>query len=333
MKFVHGASLTARVRFFARLIFRAAVGKVRALDNRCVGITAIRMSSAYQRRSGQVLPHHARHVVASALPYDPLGAEGPLPAIEVVIPLHPKDMDTLDLVLEGIRVGIRNPIRAISLVSPGKNVRELRARYPECETLHERDIIESELWDAVSDRVPAWRRGWVVQQVIKFRYSMLCNEMGCLVMDADTVLLKPRTWINSESRQLLCLADEYHLPYILHAQRVWTGLSEFIPFTYVTHHQLMQPTVVREMFDEVGGLVHWLKMADWVDQAPLSEYHSYGVWLASHRNDLVEFAQWSNVSCSVRSLTTRFPTGPLRVGHLQAEFSSALSVSLHTYLA
>ena len=185
-----------------------------------------------------------------------------------------------------------------------------------------------------------------MQQVLKLSGAATCPHAGVLVVDADTILLAPRVWLVGR-RQLLPVVHEYHLPYVRHTEQCLGRAGRSDRVTYVAHHQLMQPRVVRRMLTDIrlrqGGtrvaagadvgldtaLAAWVATADHAEQSALSEYHTYGAFLRNSEPSHAVVARWANAAVSRTELS---PAGADSVAALRARFPDALSVSLHAYL-
>ena len=235
-----------------------------------------------------------RYVWQAMQPLDPMTGAGPLPEIDVLIPAHPKDLDVLRFAVAAVRRGTRNPIRRIVLVVPDLEVESITAIFGQtCHVLPESRVLESLLpW--IREHVPSDWRGWVLQQAIKLLW-VRGNDVPTLVLDSDTVLLKPRTWVAADGRQLLCLSVERHSEYVRHAARCWPLSRAVQASSYVTHHQLMRPDVLVQMFpDGALSLRQWIAAADFSQPSALSEYHCYGAWLREYRPASVAIGSFGN---------------------------------------
>jgi hypothetical protein len=280
------------------------------------------------------MPFHTRQMADLLQPQDPLATFAHLPEIAVVIPCHSKDVETLGLVVAGVKSYSRNPIGKVHLVAPSGMVADLRSWFPKADVESEEDVLGDRLLGLLEKKVPHNRRGWATQQLIKFAAAIQSEGDGCLIIDADTVLLRERTWLTSDGVQALCISHEYHEPYAAHAERMWGPRARSTGYSYVTHHQLMQNDILREMFSDVeGGLYRWLEMADSTEMSGMSEYHCYGTWIARNDTLRVRYAKWGNRH-SLRPQSLLESTDVLTaLGMLRSRFPDAYSVSFHSYLA
>ena len=277
-----------------------------------------------------------------SLPVDPLEGSA-LPPITVLIPCVAKDAAVVQLAVESAAIGVRNPIERVVLMAPAEDHVALSALGVGAELLadEEQDLPRS--LRAIEELVPSERRGWVKQQVLKLGFAARAAANGVLILDADTILIQPRAWLAGD-RQLLPVVHEYYEPYLRHAARCLGPNVKDEGLSWVAHHQLMQPRVVRDMLSAIlqrdmpgegrpeptdldidRALEAWVRSADFNESSALSEYHCYGAFLRQHEPDNAVLARWSNVAAA-RS------TVPLDRGGLVKLFPAALSVSCHAYL-
>jgi FkbM family methyltransferase len=331
-----GIAYPATMRGCANAVLRPglihAKEQIESSDSRVLGALAGSAARACQVVA-RPLPFRTRQVIALAQPADPLAGHTDLPGIDVIIPCHSKDVGTLGLVLAGVESSSRNPIEQVHLVAPSEIVPDLRASFPKANVESDEDVLGEQLLGLVEQSVPRDRRGWTIQQLIKIAAATRSECEGSLILDADTVLLRERTWLAEGGMQLLSVSHEYHRPYLAQAERMWGSRAKPTGLSYVTHHQLMQKDILREMFGDLSvGLARWLSLADYSGDAALSEYHCYGTWIIRNERSRVRLAQWGNR----QSTTSHFPPESLdaRTGLevLRSRFPHAYSVSFHSYM-
>jgi hypothetical protein len=209
-----------------------------------------------------------------------------------------------------------------------------------CDVVAEEDLIDEATRALVKSMVPPMRRGWVTQQLLKFQGVARSHQDGVLVVDADTVLLRPRTWL-AGSRQLLVPVHEFHPPYEEHYQRVFGRAGRPATVSWVAHHQLMRPSIVKAMFgvtqsERSQKLGEWVQAADFSQASALSEYHSYGRWIETRASGDYVLGRWGNARMPRQGVEALGASGAASsqdtLGRLRAEFPTHLSVSMHSYL-
>ena len=289
------------------------------------------------------LPGLGRLLVDALQPADPLRSNENLPPIEVVIPFVLKDVDTLRMAIEGALTSSRNPIGQVTLVTPKRtlghapDIRDrLLAEFMQSPLLAEtplkvvldEEIVPASLMRIVEgEKLEPRDRGWVVQQLVKLSAVLISEWPGCLVVDADTVLMFRRTWLASDGRQILMIGQESREPFFSFASK-FLDLVNRPRFSFVTHHQLMQRTLLESLLVPRGGVEALLELARTMKLNPnplraISEYEIYGAYLSRFHPELCHFASWGNGSGNRSHLTIRN----------EGDAAWALSVSYHHYLS
>jgi hypothetical protein len=148
----------------------------------------------------------------------------------------------------------------------------------------------SESFAALSQKIDGWR----VQQILKFCLAMQSASSATLVIDADTVLLHRKVWLANGGIQLLQFSEEYHQPY-RNLLRSHFGIQPSLPVSFVTHHQLMQSEIVKEIFPAEGALVDWYLASLEPGGGKMSEYETYGHYLTTKHPNRVAYGNWANL--------------------------------------
>lgn len=203
-------------------------------------------------------------------------------AVDVVIPVGPRDIGILQLTLEGVQRNVAGPVHGISCVAPPDVCVELRQRYPHVTVIDERDICGPELTARLRSRFGA-RAGWFVQQLITLSTPEITNAEAALVVDADTVLLRPRTFRTGETT-LLLTEREFHIPYFEALARLWHEPITLPTFSCIAHHMCFlreEVLAMRKAIETLWGS-HWidaiLECCDAQESSGFSEYELYGQW-------------------------------------------------------
>lgn len=311
-----------------RNIFKATyngfLNKLRVSESKFLGYFTVRvflriMSILHVK----VIPLRIRRIISLAQLTDPL-VDNSLPSIDVAIPCHEKDFKNLHLVIEGAKSSVKNPIDQIKLITPGYLAADLQSMFPECNVLTDETVLGPDLLMLITNSVPKETRGWIFQQAIKLRVVIQSTSVATLILDADTILLRPRVYLDKNCVQILSIADEYHLPYKNHQRRFFMGKSHQLSF--VTHHQLMKRENVIEIFGPDGsGILRWLDLADYSEGSALSEYDTYGEWVLTHKGSSVRFSKWNNTPIKI-------DPNKVSYGELSDRYPLYCSISNHSYL-
>ena len=312
------------IRVSLAIVYRQITNQLRRSESRTLGFLVMRGSLSLAKALNlQKLPYSLRQIISLAQPSNPLRGTN-LPTIDIAIPCHTKDFDNLPLIIQGAKASVSNPIGKIKLITPEYLSIELQSRFPGCMVSTDESVLGADLVELINELVPKERCGWIIQQIIKFRMVISSEQVATLILDADTVLLSPKIWLDSEGSQILCIANEYHLPYKQHIRRVFGGQTHLLSF--VTHHQLMQRDSVREIFGQDGkGLIEWIKSADFSESSSICEYETYGEWMVKRKPNKIVFAKWNNIAAKLNSGNSSYT-------EIADHYSKYGSVSNHSYL-
>jgi hypothetical protein len=198
--------------------------------------------------------------------------------ITVVIPAAEKDTPVLSHCLQAVREMIHHEVAAVWIIGPeSPRIREITvsAGY---DFIHEDSILPR-------PAVELKCRGWVLQQMIKFNVAFHVPTDDYLVLDADTVFLRPQTFFRND-KTVLRFSDQYELLYN-RSLELFFGHNRRFPVSFVTHHGIFNKVIVKEL---LGLFEHRFKRPWWeailyeVDQGHLisfSEYEFYGNFVVS----------------------------------------------------
>jgi hypothetical protein len=246
------------------------------------------------------IAEYSRKIAEALLPTNPLRMDESLPEISVMIPVISKDFSTIDVVLMSIIENTMNPISCITVVYAGDRPRVPFLQNIEVRTLPEMSLIPGKVEEEIQ-RYPKERQGWVRQQILKFIVAGNNDCDATLICDSDTILMEKRVWLNSQGIQQLQISHEYHTEYEKHFTKSFGEMSiRSRKISFITHHQLMQKSVIHEMFGkDMSRLVRWLACGNVEEKSPISEYHSYGRFLSSRYPKKCRLARWNNLFVDV----------------------------------
>lgn len=205
-----------------------------------------------------------------------------------MIPCCKKDLYTLDLCIEGIRKNGRN-IRRIIVVS--KEPLSKKAEWFDeklfpfskedlaLEIFHDRKVAT----DFISS--PTSRIGWIYQQFLKlYAYFVIPDiSSNILILDSDTIFLKPTEFINELGEPYFNTATENVGVYFDFGKRLLPGFKRVDKaLSGISHHMLFQGCILEDLFDLIYEIHHeepWKALCHCIDKnytfACLSEYELY----------------------------------------------------------
>lgn len=177
--------------------------------------------------------------------------------IDVVIVTHPKDKETLDLCIEGIRENCDNIGRVIVVSSsPLTDKAEWfdENDYPFSKADIALKLAKNDA-NAAKNFMEKGPVGWYFQQLLKL-YAMFAIpgiSSNVLVIDADTVFMNPVKFMNEKKGGLFCLSYKTaKQKYYQHAARMVPDYKTVYPEYYsVCHHMLFQRAILEDLFQVV----------------------------------------------------------------------------------
>jgi hypothetical protein len=208
--------------------------------------------------------------------------------IDVVIPCIKKDQKTLDLCIKAIRKnGV--DIRRVITISPEK-LTDLAEWVDEKEYPFTPLDVATEIF---GDRKKAEamvkgksRIGWIFQQLLKLYVHRTIPGISSnvLILDADTIFLRPVSFIGAGGEGLYNYGSEHQHIYFEHATRLLPGFKKKYPFySGVVHHMLFQQPVIDDLLTTIEKhhkIEAWRAIARAIDpnyfsRSSMSEYEIY----------------------------------------------------------
>lgn len=291
------------------MTFRSALGLSATIERLSVARhlpkPVVAAALAPYARTGYLSKHglDARRLTRTlSLEVDPLSdATQQPPHIEVVIPCGPGDVEVLPRVIESAPNGSTNPLRVIHVVAPTDTIGALKRTVgAETNLIDENDLLGASLVATIGARFPT-RRNWVLQQAVKVGAVITSEANGVLILDADTLLLRPRTWLTNDGRQVLTPTIEWHQPYYDFLSRLSGNRWASPEYSFVPHHMLMQPKLMTNFLESLQieglqGLVDALgdESQYQTDSMFCIEYELYAQGLRSLSPNSAVLAKWSN---------------------------------------
>lgn len=178
--------------------------------------------------------------------------------IDVVIPCASKDLETLELCIEGIKKNCRR-VRRVIVVSAKPLTKKAEwfdeADFPFSKKnvafyLNKKNEKETQVFLNNSRS----RAGWYLQQLIKLYAAFVIPEISSniLVLDSDTIFLKPVKFLNAQNGGLYNVGSEHHIPYFIHASKLIPKFKKiFKNYSGICHHMLFQRAVLEDLFATV----------------------------------------------------------------------------------
>lgn len=142
------------------------------------------------------------------------------------------------------------------------------------------------------------RSGWVKQQLIKIRHISNSESVFTLVLDADTLILRNREWVDEDQRQILFQSEEFNPEYYDFLSR--SGIQPSRRHSFITHYMLFNRERLLEALALVGmnqpekQLSVLLMNSRKGVESPFSiDFELYGQYLLL--NNLCVLRKWSHI--------------------------------------
>lgn len=209
-----------------------------------------------------------------------------LPRIDIVIPAIEKDLATLPHVIDALRKQVQHPIGQILIIAPRKKrIMEL-CHKKGCRFVDEDTVLPITKKDIHYSSSRWERSGWLYQQLLKLGAAKLCSSGYYLVVDADTVLIRPHQFRTGQGKTIFYTRNwsqsEYFVTY-----RKLMGQRPAAPSSLVTHYMLFekaQVTRLKRAMEARHG-ISWYKAIirsmNKKKQFAFSEFETYGNFMYS----------------------------------------------------
>lgn len=206
--------------------------------------------------------------------------------IDILIPAIEKDLGTLPFVIDSVRNYVKHPIGKIFIVAPARKKMIDLCRNKGCTFINE-DTLLPITKKNINYRSQKWdRSGWLYQQLLKLSGDTLCTSPFYLVIDADTVLIRPHIFRSGQKTLFYCRnwsQPEYFKTY----KRLLKQRASAKP-SFVTHYMLFERSKVSQLKRLIQAKHHtsWhsaiLRNIDRTKQFSFSEFETYGNFIHSN---------------------------------------------------
>ena len=231
-------------------------------------------------------------------------------SIELVIVSTSKDFDILpDSINYALRALRPYTISGVRVIVPSRDVAACRKLLMNCkyqvEIVDESELVSQKHFKKLTD-IFGNRNTWVLQQLLKVRGVLTSKSDAVLILDSDTVLLRPRPWFSPAGHQILMPSMEYNDSYYQFLAKL--NISELVPqYSFISHHMLMQPKILSNLLNsldllEIEKFITYIcDNANTKVQSPICiEYELYGQHLFKTEPKGYFLERWSNISISRR---------------------------------
>jgi hypothetical protein len=221
--------------------------------------------------------------------------------IDIIIPLITKDLAVFPYVVDSARRYIMHPLGEIIVVAPDDAEIRNQCAIQNCRFADETTVLPFSK-NQINYHIDGMdRSGWIYQQLLKLSGDLIASQRYFLVLDADTVLIRPQIFIINRKLVFNC-SDEYHPPYFEHYQKIF-GVSSRAPISFVSHYMLFDRNVLQEIRASIEKRhqVFWsraiLNALDRSQGSSFSEFEMYGNYMWQTRPQEIFLEYSFNVSC------------------------------------
>ena len=226
--------------------------------------------------------------------------------IDVIIPAIERDLEILSYTIDGVRKNVKHPISKIIIVSPASEKLQELCSEKECVFVNERSLLDIDPKSINLIIQGIDRSKWIYQQFLKWSGDRITSETHYLVVDADTVFIRPQSFEHN-GNVIFNFSDEYHWPYFEIYKRI---LRETVkcPVSFTSHQMLFENNKLKELkkkLEEINGCIWYeaiLKKLDRNENSGSSDYETYGQYVFSHYRSSISLEYWFNLSLKRKHL-------------------------------
>ncbi len=220
--------------------------------------------------------------------------------IDIIIPAIERDLEVLPYVIDSVRKYIEHPIMKIIVVSPdSKKIKNLCYK-KKCMYVNENTVLPIKKTEIDYNVNGLDRSGWLFQQFLKWGADVLCSQKHYLVLDSDTVFIRPVVF-KYKNKTIFDISDEYHKKYFDIYKRIF-GYEAELPLSFTCHCMLYEKSKILELKQTIEDKysIKWyeviMKKMDKSDSTAHSDYETYGQYLFSHYPHEIILRYWYNLS-------------------------------------
>ncbi|SDX80648.1 DUF6492 family protein [Paenibacillus sp. CF384] len=203
--------------------------------------------------------------------------------IDVLIPAIEKDLSTLPYVIDAVRKQVKHPIGRFMIVAPNRVRMRNLCKRKRCTFVNENRVLPITKRN-INYRSKKWERsGWMFQQLLKMGGDRLCTSKYFLVIDADTILIRPHVF--RTGKKTLFYTRSWSQPEYFRTYRKLMGKRAASPTSFVAHYMLFEKAKLRQLKRTIAAKhgMSWysaiLRKMDKTKQFAFSEFETYGNFL------------------------------------------------------
>ena len=249
-------------------------------------------------------------------------------SLDVIIPVHIKDILTLPRCIEGIRENLRHPIASITILSqPSTKIKQI-ARSLQLEWIDESAILDTRkpYFDPVNRDFEL--SGWLYQQMLKLSVDVIGSEEHKLVLDSDNVLIRPQALV-TENKIYQPISRNYHSKYF----EAYTRILDEEPLnhtSFICHFMVFKVPHLLQLRNDIELIsgVDWrdaiYASLDLTQPSCFSEFELYSHYVQSRFPTNYEPIVYEMLDLSPRKLR--------KLNQLQGKYSEVYSIGFQQWM-
>jgi hypothetical protein len=248
------------------------------------------MLESAKRKGVEKLTHSANRTFNSSI------------KIDVLIPAIEKDLGTLPYVIDSIRTQVKHPIGKIMVVSPPSKRIQALCRRKNCTFINEKRVLPITKKDIRYQTKRTNRSGWLLQQLLKLAGGNLTKRKYYLVIDADTILIRPHVFLVNGKTVFYC--RNWSRPEYFRTYKKLLGTKPTASRSFVAHYMLFDKSKLSRLKWKIEARhkTRWywaiIKKTNKQSYAGFSEFETYGNFVKAHYPGHLVARSALNKSCS-----------------------------------
>ena len=214
----------------------------------------------------------------------------PLNKIDVLIPVVEKDLEVLPYAIDFARKNIRQYIGEIVIIAPENGTIKALSREKGCSFINENTVLPITRKDI--DYCPKIknnymdRSGWLFQQLLKLSGDIIGNQENYLVLDADTLLIRPHVFEHN-GKTVFYYRKDLHRPYLQTYEKLLgekamaadASISFVIQYMYFKNSRVMELKKLIEARHHTAWYTAIINNINKEELSSFSEFETYGNYI------------------------------------------------------
>ncbi|MFP3392401.1 DUF6492 family protein [Brevibacillus sp. SIMBA_040] len=206
--------------------------------------------------------------------------------IDVLIPAIEKDLGTLPYVIDSIHKQVKHPVGKIMVISPPSKRIQALCRRKNCIFINEKRVLPITKKDIHYQTKRTNRSGWLLQQLLKLAGGSLTRQRYYLVIDADTILIRPHVFLVNGKTVFYC--RNWSRPEYFRTYKKLLGTKPTASRSFVAHYMLFDKSKLSRLKYKIEARhrTRWywaiIKNTNKQSYAGFSEFETYGNFVKAH---------------------------------------------------